>query len=599
MSANSGKLRGSVDDAEAMLNRSPGSRAAKGIYEYAVKSLDGASSARQGPGGGVKIWDDGPGGGGLGAPADLSSDHQGHQLFQGGLSGATLSQSLALKAQHKLAAGDLRGALLAATQAISADPTNAQAYITRAAILNKLGNFRAAALDATRSLSIDPRSPHALNERSWAFVKLKEFIPGLKDAEASLALDATQAAAHLNRAMALEGLGKLREALEEFRIAAKLDPALETFYEDAVAKYGDKVGWKDKRKGKFAKLRRRMGPLGHTGALLSLAVLGFAGCCFGLVMLLKDRSESAFDFIKRTTGAGRLRASSVKTPAAPAMAAPSPFRAVAAAQTSGFLIAGNYKIAKEIGRGGMGVVYEGMDMALQRTVAIKQMRPEIRQSSREAERFMAEARLVASLKHPNIVEIHSVLQENDELFLVFEHVSGRGLHKLLDEKRHLSAVETKKVLVDVCQALDYAHSKKVIHRDLKPSNIMIANDGIAKVMDFGIAHQAKITVAKLTSTEIRGTPAYMPPEQEMGLASKESDLYALGAMIYEMLTGEMPFTGPNFMLQKQRKMFRRPSELVSNLPKTLNDFFDRALQPEPADRFHSAADLLQAFEKSV
>ena len=260
----------------------------------------------------------------------------------------------------------------------------------------------------------------------------------------------------------------------------------------------------------------------------------------------------------------------------------------------GSVVGRNYRLDRELGRGGMGVVFEATDQALQRKVAIKQLRAELKQSPKDLEMFLAEARLVAGLKHPHIVEIYAIINEGPDLLLVFELVSGQPLHSALERVGRIGLNQAISLLRQVGSALDFAHANKVIHRDLKPANIMITPQGAAKVMDFGLAHQASQTVAKLTRAESWGTPPYMAPEQELGTVSRESDLYALGVMLYESLTGKLPFPGPNFLAQKREMRVALPSQLVPGLPKAVDDTIMRALQPDPALRFHSAAEFVQA-----
>lgn len=256
-------------------------------------------------------------------------------------------------------------------------------------------------------------------------------------------------------------------------------------------------------------------------------------------------------------------------------------------------IGGHFRIDGELGRGGMGVVFKALDTELERPVAVKRMREEVTQSKKELEMFLAEARLVAALKHPALVEIHSFFREEDSLYLVFELVEGEPLHEVLEKEGRLSLKRTLEILRPVAEGLDYAHSKRVIHRDLKPSNIMVCEDG-AKIMDFGIAHQAKKTVAKVTHADAWGTPPYMAPEQELGTVTRESDLYALGVCVYEMLTGEPAFTGPDFLKQKREEDFTPPSKTGADLREGLDAVFARALASEPKERFHSAQELAEA-----
>lgn len=260
------------------------------------------------------------------------------------------------------------------------------------------------------------------------------------------------------------------------------------------------------------------------------------------------------------------------------------------------MLGGNFRVDRELGRGGMGVVYEATDLALGRKVAIKRMRDEVSANRRELDMFLAEARLVAQLKHPNLVAIHHIFREAEVLYLVFEYVPGRTLSAVLEESERLALTEARRVLRAIGAGLDYAHANKVIHRDLKPSNVMISEDGSIKVMDFGIAHQAKKTVGRLTKADAWGTPPYMSPEQELGNVSRESDIYSLAVLLYEMLTGRLPFEGPNFLAQKREMAYTPPSQAQPGLPPGLDAIVRRGLEAEAPRRFHSAADLLAALD---
>ena len=261
---------------------------------------------------------------------------------------------------------------------------------------------------------------------------------------------------------------------------------------------------------------------------------------------------------------------------------------------AGTVLDKNFRIEKELGRGGMGVVYLATDLTLDRKVAIKRLLDEVSQSAEESELFVAEARMVAKLRNKHIVEIHSIFRDHERLFLVFEHVDGSPLSQYVGSKRRIELRPAKSVLGQIASGLDYAHDQKVIHRDLKPSNIMIAPNGSAKVMDFGIAHQAQMTVAKITNAQSWGTPAYMAPEQELGKISRESDIFALGVCFYEMVTGKLPFPGPNFLAQKQQAVYLPASEVLPGLPAELDAAFARVFSPEPEKRFHTAREFYAA-----
>jgi serine/threonine-protein kinase len=236
------------------------------------------------------------------------------------------------------------------------------------------------------------------------------------------------------------------------------------------------------------------------------------------------------------------------------------------------------------------VVFEAWDLGLERKVAIKKMRtPD--GAPEDYERFLKEARLVARLQHPNIVQIHTLVEDGGLLYLVFELVDGRPLDSVLGERVRLTPPEALDVVRDVCAALDCAHESRIIHRDLKPSNIMMTSKGDFKVMDFGIAHQAQ-SDAMMTQTGAWGTPPYMAPEQERGVVSRESDLFALACTLYELLTGGRPF-GPG--ADKTLQTFKPVSSLAAGLTPQADAFMARALAGDPARRYHSGAEFAAAF----
>jgi serine/threonine-protein kinase len=248
----------------------------------------------------------------------------------------------------------------------------------------------------------------------------------------------------------------------------------------------------------------------------------------------------------------------------------------------------------------MGLVFQGMDKSLDRPVAIKQMRPELQLLPRDKSSFLREAKTSASLHHPFIVDIYEILESDNEVFLIFEFVEGMTIDQLLEEKDRVAPAQAKRVLRDVCEALSYAHSRKIAHRDLKPSNIMVGPQGHAKVMDFGIARMMKDTTSRVTSVDTSGTLAYMAPEQELGKSNLRSDIFSLGATAYEMLSGERPFPGPNYYLQKEKMSFRPladaapgvPGELAAAVERCLN--FDAKLRYQTADEFARAIGVADA-----
>ena len=185
------------------------------------------------------------------------------------------------------------------------------------------------------------------------------------------------------------------------------------------------------------------------------------------------------------------------------------------------------------------------------------MRDEIRLDRKERERFLREARTVASLKHPNIVEIYSIVEDGGEVYLVFEFAQGKTLHEVLSSGSPLAFDAARRVLKDACEAVECAHRNKIVHRDIKPSNIMVTEGGGAKVMDFGVARQAKEAATKVATNTVAGTPPYMAPESEQGTVGPQSDVYGLGVVFYEMLSGKLPFAGAGagMLLNKMNAKF--------------------------------------------
>ena len=253
------------------------------------------------------------------------------------------------------------------------------------------------------------------------------------------------------------------------------------------------------------------------------------------------------------------------------------------------LVGGKYQILRELGRGGMAVVYEGVDIQLDKKFALKKMRDGSSMSEVERGRFLKEARITAKLHHPNIVDIYSIVEENSDIYLVFEYVDGKSLDNLLARYKRIPPKQSIAVCNHVLSALGYAHSQGVVHRDLKPSNIMVASDGFVRVMDFGIAQAARATATR-SGIDISGTLAYMSPEQHIGKYDHLTDIFAFGATIYEMVTGQLPFMGPDFLSQKREAAYTKPSELAP-VPKQLEDIIIACLQPDKAKRPVSAADL--------
>jgi len=262
-------------------------------------------------------------------------------------------------------------------------------------------------------------------------------------------------------------------------------------------------------------------------------------------------------------------------------------------------LAGQYRIERKLGEGGMATVYLAEDLRHARKVAVKVVHPELA-AVLGAERFLSEIHVTAALQHPHILPLFDSGQADGQLYYVMPFVDGESLRGRLHRERQLPIDEAVRLTREVASALDYAHRKGVIHRDIKPENILV-HDGQAVVADFGIA--IAVTNAgggRLTQTGLSlGTPQYMSPEQATGERDIDarSDVYSLGAVTYEMLTGEAPFTGPTAQAIVAKVITTDPPSLVSQrklIPQHVEDAVLKALEKMPADRFASAADFSRA-----
>ena len=263
-------------------------------------------------------------------------------------------------------------------------------------------------------------------------------------------------------------------------------------------------------------------------------------------------------------------------------------------EAAGLVIDNRYELKTTLGEGGMGVVFEAWDRQLKRKTAVKRMHSWLKKYPAEYSRFRKEAEIVARLRHQNIIGVHGIVEHDGDIFLVFDYVDGRALSDVLREKKRLPLKECLDILRDVCGAVDYAHRYSVIHRDLKPGNIMLDRDGRALVMDFGLASELRESFSRVSHDTVSGTPAYMAPEQHSGTVKRESDIYSLGVCLYEMLTGELPFQGPDILGQKLREEYKEISAKLPWLPAGVDAVMDRTLQPEPSQRYAGARDLYKA-----
>lgn len=260
---------------------------------------------------------------------------------------------------------------------------------------------------------------------------------------------------------------------------------------------------------------------------------------------------------------------------------------------------GRYEITGELGRGAMGVVYKALDPTIGRTVALKTMRLDVHglDAQEMVRRFQNEARAAGVLNHPNIVTIYDAGEQDGIFYIAMEFIEGTTLHELLAEKRVLATDEVLQLTRQICRGLDYAHSNGIVHRDIKPANIMITGNGTVKIMDFGIAKSG----GQVTNTgQVLGTPNYMAPEQVKGRQlDGRSDLFSLGVILYEMLTGEKPFVGQNvttiiYKIVNENPI--TPRDLDVTVHPGLSAIVTKALAKAPDDRYQTGADLVRDLE---
>ena len=583
-----GDATGAEADAKAALALDPANKLARAEYAYRAETADAAGRAAGIMSGGFAPMREtgrgeaGDGGVAVGrgvarTPAEQKAALDALAVAAAGIGpGVTpkdQAQALIQSAVGKLALGDANGALFDLSRALMLDKDSVRARVLRAHISNlwRNKNWAAAIQDADAALALDPRSAAAMFEKGYALLQLGDTAGAMRNIEQGLTIEPDNAMGRYYHAMVLDKVGLVARAVAEYKEAMRLDPALAPLVEEALAKMR---GETPTAAGAEPTPRRA-----RTMRTIVLAVLGLTA--FGL-LLEGGKRVFAKDWKTSVSPATRARAalSDAPTPSAPGTL------------TQGFLLEGNFRVEKELARGGLGIVYQATDVRLKRSVAIKRLNREAYESPEIRERFFKEAQLAARLRHPNLAEIFSIVGR-DELYLVFELVEGETVHDRLVKKGKLSLRETADILKDAAAAIDYAHTQKVIHRDLKPANLMIRPDGKVKVLDFGIAHETR-AMSGATQTQAWGTPPYMAPEQEMGSVCRESDVYALGVVAYELLTGTRPFSGSYLLTMKINKQYRPVSDLVPGSAPELKAFFARALAPDPADRFKTAGELARA-----
>ncbi|MFA6003493.1 MAG: protein kinase [Elusimicrobiota bacterium] len=481
------------------------------------------------------------------------------------------------QAQTMLDLNDYEAAIENTQKVIALAPDHPKAYTLKASALNLSGRYKEAEIAALRAITIMAENRPAYENLAWSQLRQRNYTEAQRSASRALQIDSNSALAYAIRAYARQMTADRAGARADMLQAASLDPQFRARAD--LAERGASIYDPDASDASY--LIRAAAAIAHTNAPAwpigagALAVLALAGIGLWRLRARPRRSASLINL-----AGGALPAD---------------------------LLAGKYRLGPMIGRGGMGAVYSATDASLGRPVAIKQLSPEILESvALGREYFLREARTVASLHHPAIVDIYEIVEDGPDLYLVFEFVSGKTVSHLLAENSRLSLDLALEILRPVCQALHFAHSRNLVHRDIKPANIMVTEQGHVKLMDFGIARslsergaagaQAGGKPALFDRTQtIAGTPSYMAPEIEAGVISRSGDIYALGACLYEMLTGSHPF-GSDALPDKALGRFLPATTLLSTLPPALDALCSAALDPDPARRIQSPLEFLQRLE---
>ncbi len=257
-------------------------------------------------------------------------------------------------------------------------------------------------------------------------------------------------------------------------------------------------------------------------------------------------------------------------------------------------ISDRYQVIKSIGEGGMANVYLAYDTILDRNVAVKVLRGDLANDEKFVRRFQREALAASSLSHPNIVEVYDVGEDNGEYYIVMEYIEGKHLKQLIKKRGKLTVTEAVDIVLQITDGLSVAHDSYIIHRDIKPQNIMILENGLVKITDFGIAMAMNST--QLTQTNsVMGSVHYLPPEQASGKgATLQSDIYSIGILFYELLTGKLPFKGENAVeiaLKHLKEPLPSIRDEIPNIPQSVENIIIKATAKNPKNRYNDAREM--------
>ncbi|MFO7262800.1 MAG: hypothetical protein A6D91_00060 [Bacillaceae bacterium G1] len=259
----------------------------------------------------------------------------------------------------------------------------------------------------------------------------------------------------------------------------------------------------------------------------------------------------------------------------------------------GHVLNGRYQVIKRIGSGGMATVYQGLDLQELRFVSIKMLKEQFVHDEAFTRRFQREAEAVSRLSHPNIVQFYDIGQENGVPYIVMEYVEGESLKEKISRQAPLPVEEAVRIAMQICDALAYAHRQQIVHRDIKPHNVLITDDGQVKVTDFGIAQAS--SEATITHGTVLGSVHYCSPEQAKGaIVTGQSDLYSLGVVLYEMVTGELPFSGDTpvtVALKHLQEPYPPAYEKNRLVPRSLENVLARALAKDLRQRYQTAEQM--------
>jgi tetratricopeptide (TPR) repeat protein len=523
----------------------------------------------------------------------LSPDRERPSPYAKKKAGADAAAMTLRSGENKFLAGDFQGALRDAEKHIAENPNDPLGYNLKAKALNRMRKFEEAQNAALRALELKPDDPDALRQLTWAQLHQKNYAGALISADRLILIEPNNAQAYLLRAFALEKLGRKEEMLDALKRAAQLNSKYRGHYQKALTGSGlfdpNDLASHSLFDALKADAPREINPKIILGGVLLL----FAFCAAAL--------PAFFQFIAgffRKSGATSRRPR--PAPAATPKLSP-PVRLPEL--TGGALLAQKYRLGRVIGHGGMGKVWEAVDETLERRVAIKQTVTDAgEQGSIIRKMYIQEAQTLAGLRHPNIVDIFEILDRADGIYLVLEFVEGKTAQQILIERKTIPLARAQSILIPVAAALEFAHGRGIIHRDLKPSNIMMDTKGYIKVMDFGIARSldekpperafgAATRGLRVQHTQtMAGTPAYMPPESRKGKVSPATDTFGLGAVFYELLTGETPF-GDEGWTEETAAQFTPASARIPGIDARADELIARCLNPDMDRRIPTALEF--------